>query len=71
MSINSYQFKMRENADEFGVEEDLPFGRRNIDFSFDINNDVTWQTILNNFLNFLSSVYGYDIREELKKKGLE
>jgi hypothetical protein len=39
-------------------------GDRSISFNSQLNNDY-WPDVLNKFLDFLSSVYGYDIRKNV------
>ena len=64
--VNSYEFVFRER------EEDLPGFpvARHIRYCADINQDETWSVPLKEFVAFLSSIYGYDIRPKIVIKGL-
>jgi len=64
--INNYEFIFRER------EEDLPGFpvARHIRYCADINQDETWTVPLKEFVLFLSSIYGYDIREKITIESL-
>jgi hypothetical protein len=64
--INNYEFIFREK------EEDLPGFpvARHIRYCADIHADEPWSVPLKEFVSFLGSIYGYDIREKIIIKSL-
>lgn len=51
------------------LDDNPDFGSRIIDTRFRINDAASWDQVLTNFLDFLGSVYGYDLKEQVDYKG--
>jgi hypothetical protein len=61
----AYYTKDNDGLDgEFAIDDSV---MRNLTYS----SDTTWDVILRDFVNFLSSIYGYDIGESVKIDSFE
>lgn len=71
--MNKYTFNFREvgYVDEDNFDEaSYAYGEnREVNYSVDVSSDAQWSAVLRNFLNFLSSVYGYDISDKVDYDG--
>jgi len=64
--INNYEFIFREKEDDLAG---FP-ASRHIRYCADIHADEPWSVPLKEFVSFLGSIYGYDIREKIIIKSL-
>lgn len=63
----SFAYYTKDNtdlSDEFAIDDSV---MRNLVYS----SDITWDVILRDFVNFLSSIYGYDIGDSVKISSFE
>ena len=65
--VDEYPVRYRFSFDD--VRQDLEHGTRDIDYGFTIDSSVPWTDVLTKFLDFLGSVYGYSVAQEVKYDG--
>lgn len=60
MNQYSFQYAIRDD-----VGQDFPVAKTSA-VTLEFHDSVLWTTVLDEFINFLSSVYGYDIRDQVE-----
>ena len=70
--MKTFQFNCHLDADDKGfmAEYDFPLNS-NIQSTHTFSEDVAWPAVLGPFLDFLGSVYGYNIKSQVKYDGNE
>lgn len=63
--MKQFQFTCVEHNETLPLTEEFPQAKTsNITVQF--GDSVVWTSVVDEFLNFLSSIYGYDIREQVE-----
>lgn len=60
MNQYSFQYAIRDD-----VGQDFPVAKTS-SVNLEFHDSVLWTTVLDEFINFLSSVYGYNIRDQVE-----
>ena len=73
--MKTFRFEYTYEADSYEDEQfsrdyDFPV-QSNIKSEFEFDDDCSWMTVMEQFVSFLGSVYGYDIHDDVQYKDFD